>query len=550
MRISRPPLFNKNPVDFIGILLLVTACGSSYESPRPAANQIPENLEPFSAQVTVRDQVLNTVNPLLFGDNIEWTNDGMGIWLREEKKFDEALVEEIHAAGVTHLRYPGGTLSDYFHWHHAIGPNRQPIPNPFAEPKGRPDYPYFGPDEFMSLCRSLGIPGTITLNAGTGSADEAASWIKYNQDRQYPVTDYTVGNEVYMAKAMGEPVPELPIDKNPQQYVDLYEEFQSAIGEAAAGVTLGMIGFHDPNQFSFSLYKEWKEVVLGRLGGQAPFIDVHCGYYPILRGSLDPNAPLSSDDDFARCMMASSIFAESILAAIKEEIKTYAPNGGETVRIHLTEYGPLVYPVRQDRAVEDAAWNRSLAGALYLASLYHVFLKDPKITSANHLPLCQDIFGALIGIRGEYPNRRHWRNIVFHVFQMYSRMQNRQVLAVAAEAPGFAIPAIGVVPEMKDVPSLDAAACRTVDGRALTLFLVNRDVYRTANVTIDPGARTYAIQSLTTLTADSYKAENTPEQPDAVVPQRREGRPVLDGTGRFQVSLAKHSLTEIELTRE
>ena len=55
-------------------------------------------------------------------------------------------------------------------------------------------------------------------------------------------------------------------------------------------------------------------------------------------------------------------------------------------------------------------------------------------------------FGALIGIRGEYPNRRHWRNIVFHVFQMYSRMQNRQVLAVAAEAPGFALPAIGVVP--------------------------------------------------------------------------------------------------------
>lgn len=545
---SFPRGFTRN-IGFLGIAL-AAACGPSHESTRPAPNQVPDSLEPFTARVAVQERVLNTVNPLLFGDNIEWTNDGMGIWLRGEKKFDEALLEEIRAAGVTHLRYPGGTLSDFFHWHHAIGPNRRPIPNPFAEPKGRPDYPHFGPDEFMSLCRTLGIPGTITLNAGTGTADEAASWIKYLQDHQFPVTDYTLGNEIYMAKSLGEPVPDLPIDKNPQQYVDLYEQIKTAIDPVTPGVKLGVVGFYDPNQFSLSIYKDWMEVILGRLGGQAPFVDVHCGYYPILRGTLDPNAPLSSDDDYARCMMASSIFAENILAAIKNEIKTYAPHGGRPVSIHLTEYGPLVYPVRQDRAVEDVAWNRSLAGALYLASLYHVFFKDPVITSANHLPLCQDIFGALIGIRGEYPNRRHWRNIVFHVFQMYSRMQNRQVLAVAAEAPGFAIPAIGVVPEMKDVPSLDAAACRTPDGRALSLFLVNRDVYRTADVAVDPGSPSYAVQSLTTLTADSYKAENTPERPDAVVPRSRDDRPVPDENGRFQVSLPKHSLTEIQLIRE
>ena len=70
--------------------------------------------ESYSATVRITDRVLNTVKPLLFGDNIEWTNDGMGFWLSKEKKLDEKLVAEVRAAGVTHLRYPGGTLSDYF----------------------------------------------------------------------------------------------------------------------------------------------------------------------------------------------------------------------------------------------------------------------------------------------------------------------------------------------------------------------------------------------------------------------------------------------------
>ena len=137
--------------------------------------------ESYSATVRVTDRVLNTVKPLLFGDNIEWTNDGMGFWLPKEKKLDEKLVEEVRAAGVTHLRYPGGTLSDYFDWSKAIGDKRRPIPNPFA--KGRLEDPRFGPEEFIGLCRKLNIPGTITLNAGTARPEEAAGWVKYFRDR-------------------------------------------------------------------------------------------------------------------------------------------------------------------------------------------------------------------------------------------------------------------------------------------------------------------------------------------------------------------------------
>ena len=183
----------------------------------------------FSVSVRVTDKVLNTVKPLIFGDNIEWTNSGMGFWLPEEKEFDDSLVELLREAGTTHLRYPGGTLSDFFEWKKAVGEPRSPIPNPFSEPtKGQPEYPDFGPEEFMALCRRLNISATITLNAGTGSPEDAAGWVKYFRDQGFPVASYAVGNEIYMADK-NEPVRELPINKTPREYADFYLKCKAAI---------------------------------------------------------------------------------------------------------------------------------------------------------------------------------------------------------------------------------------------------------------------------------------------------------------------------------
>jgi alpha-L-arabinofuranosidase len=504
----------------------------------------------FPARVTVTDRVRNTVRPWLFGDNIEWVNDGMGLWLPQEKEFRADLVEELRAAGVTHLRYPGGTLSDFFDWDKAVGTERQPIPNPFAEPKGKPQYPHFGPDEFMALCRRLSIPGTITLNAGSsGSPARAAGWVKYCRDRGFAVTGFTVGNEIYMAKTFGEPIPSLPMDKTPQQYVELCLAFKDAMEKVAPGARLGAIGLHDTGAIRMNHYPDWMEVVLSRLAGQIDFIDVHCGYAPVLRAGLEPNAPVADDDTFAQCMMGAAQYVAGNIEATKSDIRRYAAGAADTIDIHISEYGPLVYPFRPKDALEDAAWNRSLAAALYQACLFNVFLREPKVTCANHLPLCQDVFGALIGYRAAVPRPLFWRNAVFYVFQMYSRMKGRDVLAVRVEAPVYATPTIGVVPKLDEVPYLDAVACRTGDGPLMSLFLINRDVQRAAQVAVELGAPGWSIESVTTLTADSYKAANSPEDPTNVVPRRETGGSAPADGQSLSLTLPRHSLTVVDLRR-
>ena len=497
--------------------------------PVPAADS-------YSATVRITDRVLNTVKLQLFGDNIEWTNDGMGFWLPKENRFDEKLVEEVRAAGVTHLRYPGGSLSDYFDWSKAVGSRRQPIPNPFAN--GRLEEPRFGPAEFIALCRKLNIPGTITLNAGTGKPEDAAGWVKYCRDQGFPVTAFAVGNEIYMAK------PPEPIVKSPEQYIDFYLKCKAAIEKVARGTRLGIIGLHDTGAFSLNRHKDWMEKVLRALGDKIAFVDLHNGYAPVARLVLgDPGAKAGTDDEFAACFLAAPVYIRENLEVTKADLARYAPGGGTNVEIHVTEYGPLVYPVRPQKLAEDMPWNRSLAGALYQACLFNVFAREPKLTSANHLPLHQDVFGALVGVHATlFFGQTHWRNIVFYVFQMYSKMAGREVLAAEVESPVYSTSAVGIVPKLENVPYLDVGAYRTTDGKRLALFFINRDVHRIAAVKLDLGSPLWRAESLTTLSADSYKAENGPSKPDRVVPVTTACREAAS------VNVPRHSLLRIDFS--
>ncbi len=498
----------------------------------------------YSARVRVTDRVLNTVNPMVFGDNIEWVHHGMGLWRPENQVFDEALVQELKAAGVTHLRYPGGTLSDFFDWRAAVDPNRRPQPNPFD--KGHTEYPDFGPDEFMALCRRLGIPGTITVNAGTGTPEMAGEWAGYLRGKGFKVTQFEVGNEIYMADAKKEEVPSMPIAKTADQYVDFYLRTYAAIRKAWPGARVGAIGLVDTGAFPLNRHADWLEKLLTRAGDRLEFIAIHNGYAPATTMTWPGGRQQrQSDDDVARCFLGASEYVRRNIDDTKAALAKHAPNGGRRIGLMVTEYGPLVYPLDPAHAAEDLAWNRSLAGALYQACLFNVFLREPRIVGGNHLPLCQDGFGALVGIRGAGPQRKHWRNVVFHVFRLYSGLVGRAVLDTVVEGPTYAAATTGIVPALKDVPLIDAAAYRSKDRRSTKVCLVNRDITRAASVRIDPGAGQYRVAGITTVAAESYKAENGAEKPDAVKPVSAPG-PTGLRTGPFEVTLPKHSLTVIE----
>src|SRR5208337_1984360 len=103
-------------------------------------------------------------------------------------------------------RVPGGNFVSAHEWRDAIGaPDKRP---PVFDPVWRALQPNdIGTDEFMTLCKLLGVEPYVTLNAGTGDAWSAAEYVQYaNGDTSTPMGKQRAANghpEPYRVKFWG-----------------------------------------------------------------------------------------------------------------------------------------------------------------------------------------------------------------------------------------------------------------------------------------------------------------------------------------------------------
>lgn len=93
-------------------------------------------------------------------------------------EFDPDVLAIAKAARISEVRWPGGNFASYYHWRDGIGP---------AELRPtRPNYAWggieqntIGTEEFLTFCRLIGAQPHLTVNSGTGNAQEAAAWVEY-----------------------------------------------------------------------------------------------------------------------------------------------------------------------------------------------------------------------------------------------------------------------------------------------------------------------------------------------------------------------------------
>src|SRR5512143_1493987 len=67
-------------------------------------------------------QNVGQFNPLLLGSNLNWVNEGDGIYDPVTGKVRAGAANLTKAMGITMLRFPGGSLSEHYNWKKGIGP--------------------------------------------------------------------------------------------------------------------------------------------------------------------------------------------------------------------------------------------------------------------------------------------------------------------------------------------------------------------------------------------------------------------------------------------
>jgi alpha-L-arabinofuranosidase len=122
------------------------------------------------------DQPLRAVDSRWFGVNT-------AVW---DNNFDtSATVALLREMGSTILRFPGGSLSDDYHWASNTSDS-----NTWHWATGFPN--------FVHVATNVGAQAFVTVNYGTGTPDEAAAWVRSsNLTNHYGFKYWEIGNEVY-----------------------------------------------------------------------------------------------------------------------------------------------------------------------------------------------------------------------------------------------------------------------------------------------------------------------------------------------------------------
>ncbi|MYB92293.1 hypothetical protein F4054_19495 [Candidatus Poribacteria bacterium] len=162
--------------------------------------QDPKNL-PGTVRLEIYTRNAQPLRQLLYGFNTNMMSGDYGY-------LDADFVELTKALAPKTLRFPGGTVGNFYHWQlGGFSENEMASTlTPKLNQRNRGNYVKLQRrrdgkilfDDFMQLCSALNITPIVVVNLWTGSPEESAAWVRYAKDNGYDIEHWELGNEYYL----------------------------------------------------------------------------------------------------------------------------------------------------------------------------------------------------------------------------------------------------------------------------------------------------------------------------------------------------------------
>ncbi len=422
------------------------------------------------------------------------------------------VFEKISLLKPAFIRWPGGNVAQDYRWMWGIGPRDERVTWSNLSWKNEPEPGDFGTDEFVAFARGVGAEPSITVNVeGRGATvEEAAAWVEYcngpatskygamraanGHPAPFGVKLWEVGNEIWGNWVRGH--------SDAETYARNYNRYAKAMRAVDPSIKLIAVGDND---------MKWNRTVLRAAGSNIDYLAIH-HYYG--RREIG-NDPLN--------LMARPLFFERFYRQVQDLLRELALEG--RIKLAINEWG-LDLPAERQYSMESA---------LYGARLMNVFERTGDLVEMSAV---SDLVNGWPG--GIIQAGRHnvFVSPIFLVNQLYSAHRGDVRLATIVSGPTFNTSAEGA-----NIPTLDATASRTSDGKMIVIKAVNTDPKSSLVTTINLQGATPARAELHTITAPSLTVANSFSQPDAV-----SIKTTTIASGRsFVVNLPKHSVSVIVL---
>ncbi len=255
-----------------------------------------------TASVTVHgDEVVRALPAWALGSNIQFANGGDGILDTATGKLRADAVAELAGLHLGIVRFPGGSLSQLYHWRDGVGP-RAWRPAGISYFDGSELANDYGTDEHLELCGRLGAEASITVNFETGTPQEAANWVEYvngavpasppgtwtttswagdavapagyfawlrsafGHPEPYGVTRWEVGNEVYDRWSA---------TYSAAAYADRFVDFARAMKAVDPSIQVAAVGYERADQPWKDGDDPWNATVAAIAGADMDALHVH-----------------------------------------------------------------------------------------------------------------------------------------------------------------------------------------------------------------------------------------------------------------------------------
>jgi len=366
--------------------------------------------------------------------------------------FDPDVIALAKQMGMTELRF-GGNFSSFYHWRDGIG-------NPDARKTminvgwGIPEYNNFGTDEFLQLCRDLNAIPQINVNMGSGTAGEAADWVRYIRKRYRGPVIWELGNELWGPWQVGPPT----LEQLPARTL----AFSKAVRAASLGDEIIAMG-STPTEFA-----NWNAQELSLPQGTFDDLSLHFVETSGRDETWKPRTVASTYMVYAKSYHVGETFGP-----LQRQVES-TPHRNH-VHFAMTEWLFNSMAEGEGNFTNDfPAWN-NLGGAVAAAGFLNTLLRH---TAEIRIA---DMTGMI-----EFAGIAKHREIVyaqpcFYVFQMYSGIKGQHLLPVHADSGSYVITEPNYLfPKGGEIPFLDVVATENDDGKQVTLLIVNRSIKKTS----------------------------------------------------------------------
>lgn len=503
----------KRAAFLLPILLAVgTGCerGRASASGQASASTKPDDLRATPDVATVEidaTRVLRPVSPLLFGMHIEWVENGNGLLEADRPALRSEVLGLLTPLKVPAFRFPGGIHADYYDWSLGVGDarHRGSSRNAF---NGQDLAHRFGTPELLALLEATGGEALLTANYGTGSAEQASAWAKYLRSHGARARLWEVGNEIYLSGPRADGPNGKAIYHRPEDYAKDFARYRSALRSVFPDALVGAIAHLDTGAFPLAPEenRDWTLRMLKALEGPVDFLAVHNAYAPVLLDDSASFADERSRGEIYRSLYAGAAETRENLDQVEDALARLSPaNAG--VPIAVTEFGPLFgVSSKRDQHAIYVDQSRTLAAALYVASLLDVFLGEPRLFLACYTNPIHRWYGSLI----TDTETGLVKTPTYYLYSLYRTRFETGLLSTAVSSSTFDAPAKGIVKAHTGLPDLLARASLSEDGRRLTALLVNRSLGRPLRTAVSVTGFTPRSADCLILTAPSPASINGP----------------------------------------